>query len=357
MQIYTYIIILIIILLLIQYQNRYHHYTKWYQCYDKNNIHKVFHTALKKADITRTYENDWDLYLPCNSKYNMKAIKKIPITNKHQLINIIPQNGILGSKEHLWRILVKHYGRDYASTIMPSSYILPEDIHYFNIEYNNGNIFVLKTEEQRQLGLTITDDYNEIIRCNNKDSKKCKIVQRYIPNSLTYKGHKINFRVYLLIVCNGHNINSYIYDDGIVSYSKEVSIDNNPSFDSSVASFYTSKELYDKDYPILISQLSKDLGINSNNLYIKFRKQAKNVMDASKEHICNYKYRYNNTSFQIFGIDYLVTDNLVPYILEINIGPGMIPYGNIDKRLREDMHSDILNILNITDTECKFTKI
>lgn len=354
------IIILIILLIVcnIQISDNYNGYNKWYQCYDKKQIHRVFHSALIKSGIERTYDENWNIYLPCNSKYNIQAVKNVPITKSNQIINIVPYNGVLGSKKYLWEMLNNYYGRNIASTVMPKSYVLPKDIHLLNIDFDNNNIYVLKTEEQRQKGITLTNKYNDIIKCNSNEGE-CKIVQSYIKNSILYKNHKINFRVYLLVICDIKNIKAYIYSDGIVSYAKTPTYNNNKiNFDSNIASFYTSKSLYDKNYPILISKLLDEMNINKQKLFNKFMDKTRKVVIAAKDKLCNFEYKYKNTSFQLFGVDFIVTEKLMPYILEINIGPGMIPYNKTDSVMREEMHYSILGVLGINKkNDNKFTKI
>jgi len=270
---------------------------------------------------------------------------KIYSTNPNQMISFVSKNGALGSKQYIWIMLNKYYGRDKASTIMPRSYIFPKDKRIFDKEYSSKKYYMLKSEKQRQSGLEISNNYDKIVSSNNNGFK---IVQEYIENPLTYMGYKLNFRVYLLIICNENKMtNGYVFDDGIISYSKSQNT-GNINFDTGISSFYTSKDLYKSGYPIIFSELKNKMKkINWDLIYNKFIKLTKDVLQASTGTICKYKLNNNNQTFQIFGIDFMLTKELVPYILEINIGPGMDPFCGRDKKMRLKLHNNMLEIINI----------
>ena len=335
----------------IRHKYKSHNYKKWFQC-KKNEINKIFRLALSNNGLTITFDRDWDILLPCDNKYDEKTIKNIIITKPHQLISYISRNGILGSKLQLWITLRNYYGRDKASEIMTPSYIFPEDRKIFDKEYVKTKYYVMKSEKQRQTGLKITNNYDEIV---NSDKKGYKIVQEYIKNPLTFRGYKINFRVYLLIFCNCYHKSGYVFDDGIISYSKKrVDEKKKINFDQGVASFYTSKELYKKNYPITIKEMEKYM--NLKQFWINARYNLQKVLNASINLMCIHKFKYNNPSFQIFGVDFMVS-NGKPHILEINIGPGMNPFCGRDEKMRLKLHNDMLQIVMNASERNGFTKI
>jgi hypothetical protein len=242
-------------------------------------------------------------------------------------------------------MLIEYYGRTEASTIMPESFIFPRDKDIFDKKYKWSNYYVIKSEKQKQEGLDVTNNYNIII---NSRQNGYKIVQKYIDNPYTYKGYKVNFRIYLLLVCEDNMKIGYVYKDGITSYAKNICHNNKINFSCGVASFYTSKQLYDKNFPITFNEFRmQNSNVNWNLIFKKFIMLIKKVLIAGKSRLCYHGLSYNNRSFQIFGIDYILTKNLVPYILEINIGPGMSPYCHRDKKMRIKLHEDILNTVGI----------
>lgn len=354
---YIYLLISIIILLVLSicfiYNNNSNNtqpykYKTWYKPITNRIKNRLYRDVLEDNGISRilTYEEDkiWDIYVPAQSSTS-KAFKDIKLNNKHQIINLVSNNGSIGSKKQIWKTLSNYYGRNKASTIMPPSYIFPQDLDIFKKNYDKNKMYMLKSEKQRQEGLKLSSNYNKIIN-SNKDGYI--IVQEYIDNPLTYNGHKINFRIYLLIVCQGTDKSAYMYRDGIVSYAKTEVLDNKTSFNNGVASFYTSKELYDDGFPITFSELkNKVSSINWQMLEDKFRDQLTKVFNASKSVMGNYKLKYGNKTFQLFGVDFMVTNDYDTYIMEINVGPGMDPYSEKDDKMRVNLYEDLLSTVGI----------
>lgn len=339
------ILILVVILCLLHKKT----YKKWYQCKKNESTHKLFHNVLVKKGLHRVYNDDWDIYLPC--EYSDKSLHSIR-TDKNKIVGYVSNNKILGSKLNLWTTLVKKYGRNKASTIMPVSYVFPKDTNMFHTEFDKNAHYVLKSEKQRQEGIKLSNNFNDIVTSYKEGYK---IVQKYVDNPLTHNNHKINFRIYLLIVCKKDRIvQGYVYNDGVVSYSKSKS-DGNVNFNTGVSSFYSSKQLYDKKYPITITQYKK---LHHYVDWVDIDKQIHSklglVVNASKQLLCNNSSIHN--SFQLFGTDFIITTSGECYLLEINIGPAMTPYNTTDKSMRERMYEDMLSVIN-KDGGSNFTKL
>lgn len=322
---------------------------KYYLCKENsnnNNSIKLFRDVLENNNINQTYQNDWDILLPCKSNYSEKFLKNIKLYNDKQIISFISMNKILGSKQLLWKTLLGVSNNKIASMIMPQSYTFPNDIELFKKNYSKNKYYVLKSEKQRQKGIKIAQNYDEIL---NYKKNNYKIVQEYVHNSITYLNYKINFRMYLLIICDNNKLEAFMYNDGIISYPKKKY--DNINFDSSIASFYTSKILYDNDYPIILSELE--------NVYRRYNwDKIKNIFKSKLElliqyispKICSNKLKYNNKTFQLFGVDFIVYQNNHNYdarILEINVGPGMESYCDRDDKMRKAMHDNILLLIGI----------
>ena len=67
--------------------------------------------------------------------------------------------------------------------------------------------------------------------------------------------------------------------------------------------------------------------------------------------MCNKQLKFNNMTFQIFGVDFIVhylhNGKLGSRILEINIGPGMTSCCNRDKQMRIKLHKDMLSLVGV----------
>ncbi len=319
---------------------------RWYQC-PGDTSSDIMHEALERNGIVRTHGDGWDIMLQCKNDYSEKAFRNIHPQHENQMVSFMSRNGILGSKEHIWKTLVEYYGHDHAGEIMPISYQFPKDYELFKTQYKSNKRYVMKSEKQRQEGIKITSDFEEIVESHKRGYK---IVQEYIENPLTYHGYKVNFRVYLLVVNRKDAMEAYIFNDGIVSYPAEPN--DRRDFSSGVASFYTSKKMYDAGNPIIISELKPLMKyINWGVIEKEFERKIEFLLDAARSKLGQHQLRYNNTTFQLFGVDFIVANcnytdcNPTVRILEVNIGPGMNPYCERDKKMRLNLHEGLLSII------------
>jgi hypothetical protein len=315
---------------------------KYYDCKPSKHT-KIFKQALKDNGFTISkHENEWNILFPCKMKLSYSNLVYGPSNTDLSYVSYIPQCFIIGSKYKLWQTILKYYGRKKASEIMPESFTFPQDHNLFMKQYVKDNYYVLKNDKQRQEGVVITNNMKDILE-HKKNGYHT--IQSFIRNPLTFYGYKINFRIYLVIVCNDDHMNAYMYDDGIVSYSKG-SVDDNPNdSDSEIASFYTSKVLYDAGkFPITLTGYFK-IAKNKDNVMPKIHNLMKQLMDATNKKLC--RKPHDSQSFQLFGVDFIVTKDFDVYLLEVNCGPGMTPHNNEDKKMRYQMHVDLLKILNL----------
>lgn len=330
----------------------------WKQCNKNDPGTRLFRKVMNMYNINKNINNNqnWDIYLPCNNDFSNKSIYKIQTNNNNQMIAYIHNNRIIGSKQMIWDTLEKYYGRKQASTIMPNSYLMTHDINKFKQDYNN-NYYILKSEQQRQKGLKITNNYNEILNCKKK---KYVVVQEYLNNPFTFHNYKVNFRIYLLIISDNNYKNAYVYDDGIISYAKN-KMNSHTNKENGISSFYSSKKLYNNGFPITLKNMMlKNKNIHWNHIMKLFSHKIKKLLKACLPVMCEHKFNYNNTSFQLFGVDLFLNNNFNDAkILEVNIGPGMTPYKNEDKKMRTSLHIDIMKLLKIikSDNSNGFTKI
>lgn len=51
---------------------------------------------------------------------------------------------------------------------------------------------------------------------------------------------------------------------------------------------------------------------------------------------------YREKTFQLFGADFLITDNFIPYLIEINSIPGLNPSSSVIANLAPMLIGDIM---------------
>jgi len=305
--------------------------------------------------------DDWFMYYPCGYTDAEDEIKNIKITNEYQKIFMIDGCDYIVSKFTLWNILEKTYGINDAAKLLPKSYLSynKDDVAKFWIFYNKkmklnkNSKFIIKNDQQRQEGINLLRDRNEISKLIKKEEY---VIQEYLENPFTIIGHKINLRYYLLIVCRENKREAYIHVNGFVYYTAEKYEKDSLDFHKNITSGYVDRKIYENN-PLTVEQFHMHLIKNNynfkkymSNLIKCFRK----VLYAIEPYICKQKNLINNTRFQLFGCDIAPDNDLNVRILEFNKGPDFTPKDSRDKKVKLKVLHDILDLIddvNIIDLE------
>ena len=345
--------ILILIILYFNYEVKEHF--QWNQekiykkCSEKspgNILGKVF----SKFNIARDNNtDDWDLYIPCGYNNVEKELLKVKIKNKDQKIFGIKGCDSIVSKNKVWELLTRKYGRDIAKTIMPETYILKNELDLFKKDYVKNNMYILKKNIQRKRGLKITNNLEEIL---NAAKEKYKVVQSYVKDVFLVNNRKVNLRIYLLLVCRNNDVEAYLYNEGKCIYTNK-DYDPNDIIDpeTNITSLNLDQSIYEYS-PFSFVELRHYLNqknFDGTLLFKRIEKKIKKLFYAVKDSLCNLDTLKNNTSFQLFGLDVIFTNTLRPYILELNKGPAMKHKNDKDFTLKNKLNTDILNLVGLVD--------
>jgi hypothetical protein len=298
----------------------------------------TLHTdELDARGYLRTDESDWSVYLPCDGKYDI--LNRLPMST-YKIVAAVSNCYEIGNKKSLWENIEKTYTRRVAEQLMPATYVFPKDIDLLLERHVDGKTYVLKNAAQRQMGLKITSDMKDVLS-HEKDGYY--LVQECKPNCIRFNGKRINWRVYLLITCRGGSLSSYVYGDGIISYAKDGYDGSENTFDNTIASFYSSTDMYDEGYPITYLSLRNMMKVDWMGVENKMTKKVAKVIGAVKDKLSRHD------GFQLFGIDILVDELLEPWIIEINVGPGMEPHNSVDEKMRRGIYKSIMDIVEKGD--------
>jgi len=335
-------VIFIIIFIYICYRNVPEFFN--YKLCNNQNVRGLHKKTISKNKFTRTTDDDWDLYLPCGYKFVEKEITNIDFNATNKYIFGISGSDKLASKNNLWNIIRNYYGLYEASKIMPITYILnnTDDMMVFQKKYSIHKKYILKKNLQRKLGLKlIKNDLNTILTANKKGFK---IVQEYIEHPFLVNGYKLNIRVYLLIICNNKNKQCFLHKKGKCLYTK-YKYQNNLEFDKNITSYMADKNIYNNN-PLNLEDLYKYID-NTNNDSSVVKNKIKSIMiklsNSIKNHICNNSKLHKINTFQLFGGDIILDDQLNPKLLELNKGPNMVPTNYEDETIKQTVYDDIYN--------------
>lgn len=317
--------------------------------YKSNKPRGTLNSVLKKNNIVYADLKHSKLYIPSNYKTVENELKRLNTNDTPEYIYAIKGCDSIVSKDNIWKLLVKRYGMKKASTIMPESHVLysKKDIGLFTSNFNSKANYILKKNIQRKQGLKLTNNLKDIL---NSSSDGYKIVQRYIKDVFLVNKRKLNIRIYLLIVCKNNNIYAYTTSCGKCLYTNKDYDRNVIDFESNITSFNTDLSIYDKN-PLTLEEfkkyIEKERNINSKKLFKNINLKLKLLMDAVYPSLSTLKSLKNKTTFQLFGLDILLTKDLEPYILEANKGPSM--QGKLQKDIEQyvKIQEDVLKTVNI----------
>ena len=266
-------------------------------------------------ELTKKLNNEIALYLPCGYTKVELELNRIRfadsvIDNEYFLSNKVIL-GILGcdklcSKNEIWNKLSSNYGVSEAEKIIPLTYLVNDqnDIARLRTEnnYMNGNIYILKNNEQGKKGLYLTN--NIISLLDSKELKNYKIIQRYITNPYLINNRKLNIRLYILLINRFNKPTEwYIYNYGKCIYNnKDYDIKsslNNDNIDDKEQHFTSLNLDYDYVYnkmgnPESLEDLKHHLGVNDYNfVFNKIIYKLNNIKDVysneliNKDNLCN----------------------------------------------------------------------
>ena len=271
-------------------------------------LDKVF----KARNINKS--NNFNIWFPCSYDNCENDIIKFEGYKDHKYIAMVEGCDIIASKMALWDIL-----RD--DNLMPQSWLLhnDNDMNDFRHVYDNKKMYILKNFAQRQEGLKLTRDFNEIVNAKNNGFY---LVQEYWLNPYIISGRKVNLRYYLIVLIKDNVKSAYIFDDGFMYYTPELYDEKSMDFNKHVTTGYIDRKVYEEN-PLTQNDFKKHIGNKSDTWQNKvnnlFNKVAKIFMDK----LGNNPNLKHHTRFQIFGCDIQPDENLNPKLIEINKGPDL----------------------------------
>lgn len=320
-------------------------------------------------------ESDGNVQIPCGYDQIDNEIQKLNINNPDQRVHIIHNADHISAKDYLWNRLVISSGLDRAKIMMPNTYILNNrhDKTRLLNEHKPGKIYIMKKNIQRQEGLKITDSVDEIMSAPGSYVLAQELLQDPYVINVSKSGtdnRKINMRFYILVVCKNDNMDVYVFDDGFMYYTKESFKKNSTESGPNITTGYIDRWIYEQN-PLTQKDFRKYLD-NTNNrtltipeknivgqglklsdvVFNRIYNLLREVMTCVIGKACDGSKLKNNVSFQLFGADIAVNDQLWPTIMEINKGPSIAQHDARDGQVKRKCVKDMMKIVGaVQDNE------
>lgn len=338
-------------------------------CYRSNQNNIIYYKKCKREDdtqqtissdlmndlkIKKTTSENYHLYLPCGYTFAESELIGISGKIKNKFIYAIDGCDNLASKSEIWNILVSHYGRQKSSQIMPETFLLSDENEITQKlipQFMYGQVpplFILKKNIQRKEGLKITQDPNDII---NAHRDGFVVAQKYITDVFTINKHKLNLRVYVLIMCKHGKKHVYLYQNGKCIYTNKEYNKNVIDMETQITSYNMNTSLYNS-LPIDFYELEKTIGKHKwDTIFQKIKTKIYSLVKVFGESVCvNRTLTHSNVCFQLFGVDVILTDDLQqpePYILEFNKGPDMKFANQKDYQMKYNLQRDVYQTVGL----------
>jgi len=321
--------------------------------------------VMQEMGINKDKDN-WDYYIPCEYDSCERKVTEFEKDKNSKKLFLIEGCDKLASKLTLWEILQSSYGSK-ASDLMPTTFILHNKKemkkfpkHFRKLQKKKKNhMYVLKNYAQRQEGIKLSSDLDEILDAKNNGYY---LVQDYLYKPFLVDKRKVNFRYYTLVVCNNGNVDAYIHRNGFVYYTPEYYDENDPDFKKHITTGYIDRKVYEKN-PLTLDDFRNHLDKikpGSSKIWDEnVRNLMNKVVQALAPNICKNKKLYQHTRFQLFGSDVAATENLGAYLMEINKGPDLNAKDERDKQVKISVQKDLFKIIenNSLFNDTKFEKI
>jgi len=275
-------------------------------------------------------------------------------TKSLQRVNHFEKSSGICKKDCLTRNLRRMqnlFRRSY--TFYPPTYILPRDYRKFEADFRakvkagKDNLWICKPSDGCQ-----GNDIYIIDSLDNVEYSGTVVIQKYLTNPYLIGGYKFDLRVYVLVE-SFRPLEVYLYREGIVRFSTEkydlTDIDNifshltNSSINKRSSTYNTNKATVGKGCKWTLTRLFsylKEQGVNTEKLYLKIQDLV--IMTLLP---IVHSVPPDPSSFELFGFDIILDQNLKPWLLEVNASPSIRVSGDVDRKVKIPLLNDVLDIL------------
>ena len=246
-----------------------------------------------------------------------------------------------------------------AFTIMPTTYLLPKEYLQFMEDFSerrddeeDPNIWIMKPVSlSRGRGISVINDIGDIHYGDDM------VIQKYVHRPMLINGYKFDLRLYVLVT-SFCPLEVFLYNEGFVRLSTgKYSIDPTTLKDlfvhltnSSVQKNSSAKEVLagaadagggTKASLAFFRELCEGRGIDFDNLWNKIALVILKSLMSVQDEIAECP-----NSFELFGYDILIDEDLRPWLIEVNSSPAMAQDHPIDRKIKSSLMEDTLRLVD-----------
>ncbi|XP_055375530.1 tubulin monoglutamylase TTLL4-like isoform X2 [Condylostylus longicornis] len=313
----------------------------------------VANSGFRLIKKTNDWMASWEKHMksPC-----FKAIKS------HQKYNHLPGTFKIGRKDSVWRN-IKHFITKFGKKefgFMQKSFVLPQDLEALKKSWpkhaKKGTKWIIKPPASaRGSGIKVVSRWTDFPK------QKPLIVQKYIERPLLINGNKFDLRLYIIIT-SINPLRVFMHTDGLARFASVQYRDDIHSLKdrcmhltnysiNKFSTHYAKNEDHNacQGHKWTLKSLWNyflERGINTTKLWGALRNLViKTVIGGegclNRMFKANVNSRYN--CYELFGFDVLLDENLIPWLLEVNISPSLHSDLPLDQHVKGPLIQAVLN--------------
>ena len=262
---------------------------------------------------------------------------KAPDLNRGMCIQVVDNVNLI--KKHIinyYRGIDKRYskGENFKNQMNNISYL--DDVNN-----NLGNSY---SSNQKN------DIYELTENAYHKYRSTLIVVQKYIERPLLYFGRKFDIRIWVLLT---HDFKVYMFNEGHLkccSVKYDLNVNDNFSHltNYSFQKYNNNFGKYEKGNEVSFDDLQYNIQVNYDNK-VDFKSEIiPNIKRIIKFVFQSIKNKINglnrNYTFEIYGFDFMLDIDFNPFLIEVNINPGLEESSPLIKMLVPRMLDDALRL-------------
>ncbi|KAG9394775.1 Tubulin-tyrosine ligase/Tubulin polyglutamylase [Carpediemonas membranifera] len=210
--------------------------------------------------------------------------------------------------------------------ISPPAFVLPHEFTLFttaqlseDADFSNSRWILKPTGKSRGRGITLATSINDVVY-----TEECAL-QLYIPNPLTYRGHKFDIRCYAVVTQRPLKVHLYRSMYGRMA-AKPYSMAEEDAHDQAIHLTNTSLADDGLDSKMDLDTILEDLTPSYPNIKeIVWREVVRVVtrMVTVFETPLSTVGVSNGQSFELLGLDILIDTSLRGWLIEVNSSPSI----------------------------------
>ena len=210
-----------------------------------------------------------------------------------------------------------------------------------NKDYDSEDIYNLSSKNEI---------YEKTENVYHKYRSTLIVVQKYIERPLLYYGRKFDIRIWVLLT---HDFKVYMFNEGhLKCCSVKYDLDACDTFSHltnySFQKYNNNFGKYEKGNEVSFDDLQYNIQVNYNNkvdfkteIIPKIKHIIKFVFQSVKTKINGLNRNY---TFEIYGFDFMLDIDFNPFLIEVNLNPGLEESSPLIKMLVPRMLDDALRL-------------